>query len=107
MGAQSVGTFITVCVAGASILLAASGVLLGIEPNKQVVPPEVFTQLSIGVVFLVVSLAFGAFAASYVLNHLHYDYSVAQHPLVEASATGQLYALVLGAFCFMISVFLI
>jgi hypothetical protein len=107
MAAQSVGTFVTVSVAGASILIAASGVLLGIEPNKQVVPPEVFTQLSLGIVFLVVSLGAGAVAASYVLNHLHHDESVAQNALVEASAAAQLSGLVFGAICFTISVFLL
>jgi hypothetical protein len=107
MGAQSVGTFITVSVAGAAILLAASGVLLGIEPNRQTVPPRVFTELSLGIVWLVLSLACGIVAASFVLNHLHHADSVAKHPLVETCAAAQLCALLFGGISFMISVFLV
>jgi hypothetical protein len=106
IGSYAVGTFITVAVAGASLLMTAVGVLLSLKPLGNPVPRDVFTELVVAALWLVVSLAAGAISASYVLNHLHFGQSVAEHPLVIAFASAQLLALIVGATLFVVSLFL-
>ena len=96
--------FITVSVAGASILLTGAGVLLTLEPGKAPVSAQVFTDVTIATVYLGASLICGTFSAAYVVNHIHHLSSVAEHPLVQACAAGQFVSLIFGA-CFFISAF--
>jgi preprotein translocase subunit SecG len=105
LAVNAVGAFITVSVAGASILLAAVGVLIALEPSGRPIPREVFSDLGLATVWLVVSLICGALAAAYVINHIHQKKSVAEHPLVLAFSAAQFAALVLGAIYFVIAMF--
>lgn len=106
LAAASVGTFITVSVAGAAILLTGTGVVLGLKPGDNAVPQDVFTQLVLATVWLVWSLFCGVVAASYVLNHIHRKQSVAEEPLVMTFATAQLTALWIGGVMLVIGLFL-
>lgn len=106
MAMTAVGGFITVSVAGASILLAGTGVLIALEPGGSSVPADVFTDLGLTTIWLVLSLICGAVAAAYVINHVHQLHSVAEHPLVMAFSAAQFVALVLGAVYLVIAIFL-
>lgn len=105
-GVTAVGGFITVGVAAASILLAGSGVLLAFEPSHGHMTSEVFSDLVIATVWLVVSLIFGVFAAAWIVNHVHHRTSVAEHPLVMAASSAQFIALILGSLYFVVAFFL-
>jgi preprotein translocase subunit SecG len=104
-GVTAVAGFITVGVAAASILLAGSGVLLAFEPSQSQISSEAFSQLVIATVWLVVSLILGVLAAAWIVNHVHHDTSVAEHPLVMAASAGQLVALILGSIYFVVVFF--
>lgn len=105
-GVTAVAGFITVGVAAASILLAATGVLLAFEPSQSQISTKVFSDLVIATVWLVVSLICGVFAAAWIVNHVHHKTSVAEHPLVMAASSGQFVALVLGSIYFVVAFFL-
>ena len=106
LAVTAVGGFITVSVAGASILLAGTGVLLALEPGNTPLPTRVFTDLGVATAWLVVSLVCGAIAAAYVINHIHHKQSVAEHPLVMAFAAAQLLAFAVGAIYFFVAILL-
>jgi uncharacterized membrane protein YsdA (DUF1294 family) len=105
-GVTAVAGFITVGVAAASILLAATGVLLAFEPSQSHISTKVFSDLVIATVWLVVSLIFGVCAAAWIVNHVHHKTSVAEHPLVMAASSGQFVALILGSIYFVVAFFL-
>jgi hypothetical protein len=106
LGVSAVSGFITVGIASASILLAATGVLLAFEPGHSRIPTKAFTDLAIATVWLVISLISGAFAAAWTVNHVHHQKSVAEHPLVMTASSAQFIALILGAVYFVVAVFL-
>lgn len=106
MAASSVGTFVTLGVAAAAVLLTGAGVLLGVEGGAAPLPRSVFTQLVIATAWLVASLLFGAISASYVITHIGHTRSVAAVRLVIVFAAAQFLALVVGALDFMLSIVL-
>jgi uncharacterized membrane protein YsdA (DUF1294 family) len=106
LGVTAVAGFITIGVAAASILLAASGVLLALEPSQSHISTKVFSDLVIATVWLVISLIFGVIAAAWIVNHVHHKTSVAEHPLVMAASSGQFVALILGSIYFVVAFFL-
>lgn len=106
MAASSVGSFVTLGIAAAAVLLTGAGVLLGVEGGATPLPHRVFSQLMLATGWLVASLIFGALSASYVINHIHHPGSVAENRLVNFFAAGQLWALVVGAIYFMLSIVL-
>jgi hypothetical protein len=106
MAASSVGSFVTLGIAAAAVLLTGAGVLLGVEGGAAPLPHRVFSQLVLATGWLVASLIFGALSAAYVINHIHHAASVAENRLVNFFGAGQLCALVVGATCFMLSIVL-
>ena len=106
MAASSVGSFVTLGIAAAAVLLTGAGVLLGVEGGATPLPHRVFSQLVIATGWLVASLIFGALSASYVINHIHHPGSVAENRLVNFFGAGQLCALAVGAVYFMLSIVL-
>ena len=104
----SMGNFRSVNVAGASLLLAAIGVLLGFHSSCQSTPHSAFTQLTIGAIWLVSSLLAGVISGGYELNHIHVTgRSIAENPLVMTAASGQMGALLAGGALFVSSLFLL
>lgn len=104
--ASALGMFITVGVAGASVLLTGSGVVLGLGNDKSPLPSPVSTELVLAVGALIISLLCALITASYVLNHLHEETSLAENRLVVGSAVVQMVAMFLGAVAFMVSLLL-
>jgi hypothetical protein len=106
MAASAIGSFVTLGVAAAAVLLTGAGVLLGVEGGATPLPRSVFTELVLATGWLVLSLVFGAISMSYVINHIHHSESVAENRLVVFFAAGQLAALVIGAVYFVLSIVL-
>ncbi len=103
---NAVGTFITINVAAASVLLAGVGVLIGLGFGNEPVPQDVFTELTLAAVLLVISLFCGAVSAAYIVNHVHHSKSVAENFLVMTTSTAQFISTVGGGVFFVTAFFL-
>lgn len=103
----AVGMFITVGVAGASVLATGTGVVLGVGGGKKPLPAAVTTELTLAMGALVLSLVFGVISASYVLTQLHQRTSVAESAPVIVCATIQMLSMAFGGLAFMLSLVLL
>lgn len=106
MAASSVGSFVTLGVAAAAVLLTGAGVLLGVEGGGTQLARSVFTELILATGWLTLSLILGAISASYVITYIRGTQSVAEKRGVMFPAACQLGALVVGAIYFMLSIIL-
>jgi hypothetical protein len=104
---SAVGGLIGVAATAASVLMAATGVVLGLGAGSTPISAQASSQLTLTAVWLVLSLIAGTLSASYVLTHIHHRESVAENPYVVGCATAQLVALVGGGVFFTVSLFLL
>jgi hypothetical protein len=103
----AVSGFITTSATGASVLMAAVGVLLGLGGAEHPLSDRAFTQLALTGVWLIASLLAGAFSATYMLTHVHHKGSVAENRYVLGCAMAQLGTLMFGGVSFVIGLFLL
>jgi hypothetical protein len=103
----AVGSAIAISATGASVLMAAVGVLLGLGGGEQRLADQAHSQLVLTAVWLVSSLVCASLCSSYVITHIHEAKSIAEHPLVIGCATVQLVTLVFGGLFFVIGLFLL
>jgi hypothetical protein len=101
------GTFITINVAGAALLLAGIGVLLGLHQGDCALRHAPFTELTLGAIWLGISLLASVVTASQVLTKLHKNTSVARDANVMTSGGAQMFAMVIGGIYFLTSFFLL